>query len=242
MISTSYVRIMLPLFAPILLATLRPTRLPMDTPTVGNTRLDASRRQCCLSGASLAAAAITIIASPSKVWAADAEATRLRAALAKLEELDERWISLITDCNYGEFRRDLLTADNKEALIDAAGSTNKAATTITMCKTTGRNVRAALGTGGADSPLTRIGILLEKPSLVQRVDFDDSEEFQRASEKFQTLLSAADASAFLAANDFSAQTTFKQGETPSTPNLDEARACVKAAKDQLSIIIRLVGA
>ena len=174
--------------------------------------------------------------------AADAEAARLQKALATLDELNEKWTSLIIDCNYGEFRRDLMSATNKEALIDAAGSTNKAATTITMCKTTGRNVRSALGTGGAESPLTRIGIFLEKPSLVQRIDFEEIEEFQKASEKLQTLLSAADASAFLAANDFSAQTTFKQGEISSSPNLDEARQCISAAREQLAIILRLVGA
>lgn len=188
-------------------------------------------------------AAVTTFGMSGRPAAADdAEAARLRKALATLDELSEQWSSLIIDCNYGEFRRDLMSATNKEALIDAAGSTNKAATTITMCKTTGRNVRTALGTGGADSPLTRIGNFLEKPLLIQRVEFDDAEEFQKASEKLQTLLSAADASAFLAANDFSAQTTFKQGEVPSTPNLDEARQCINAAREQLAIIVRLVGA
>ena len=198
-----------------------------------------SRRELGVSFAAVTAFGMS--GSPAHA-ADDAEAARLRKALATLDELSEQWSSLIIDCNYGEFRRDLMSATNKEALIDAAGSTNKAATTITMCKTTGRNVRTALGTGGADSPLTRIGNFLEKPSLIQRVEFDDAEEFQKASEKLQTLLSAADASAFLAANDFSAQTTFKQGEVPSTPNLDEARQCINAAREQLAIIVRLVGA
>ena len=201
-----------------------------------------SRRHCV--GTSFAAMATLGLNSIGPAHAAEADAVdvRLRKALSTLDRLCDQWTSLIIDCNYGEFRRDLMSATNKEALIDAAGSTNKAATTITMCKTTGRNVRTALGTGGAESPLTRIGSFLEKPALVQRVDYEQIDEFQRASEKLQTLLSAADASAFLAANDFSAQTTFKQGESPSTPNLDEARQCVAAAREQLAIIVRLVGA
>ena len=83
--------------------------------------------------------------------------------------------------------------------------------------------------------------LLEKPALLQRVDYDDLERFQAASEKLQQTLSAADAAAYFSfTGDFSAQTTFARGETPTTPNLDAARQLVVDAREALGRVCELV--
>ena len=82
--------------------------------------------------------------------------------------------------------------------------------------------------------------MLERPRLLARVRDDDQEAFQAASERLQTAIAAADADAFSAAKDYSAQTTFKRGETPDTPNLDAARESVVDARDSLRAVVRLL--
>lgn len=106
-------------------------------------------------------------------------------------------------------------------------------------KSTGRLVREALGSD--KSPLNSIAKLLERPALVQLVEYEDFEVFQTASEKLQTALSAADSAAYFAATgDFSAQTTFKKGEAPTTPNLDASYAALLEARAAMAEVIRLV--
>lgn len=201
------------------------------------TRLLLGRR-AALSG--LAATPLVPFAAAADSGA-DAVA-RLLAGEAVLDDLLARWTELTTDCNYGEIRRELLDAGSKQQLLEEASGTSKSATMVTVCKSTGRAVRAALG-ATADGPLTRVGSLLEKPALLSRVDYDDLERFQAASEALQQALSAADAAAYFSATgDFSAQTTFKRGETPTTPNLDAARQLVADAREALARVCRLVEA
>ena len=73
------------------------------------------------------------------------------------------------------------------------------------------------------------------------MEYEDFEVFQTASEKLQTALSAADSAAYFAATgDFSAQTTFKKGEAPTTPNLDASYAALLEARAAMAEVIRLV--
>ena len=164
---------------------------------------------------------------------------RLQQGLVVLDDVLARWTDLTTDCNYGEIRRELLVAENKQALLEAATQTSKSGTMVTVCKSTGRLVREALGAD--QSPLNNIVKLLEKPAIVDRLPDDAAfEAFLKASELLQQALSGADAAAGLAASDFSAQTTFKRGETPSTPNLDAAKGLVTEARDALRQVCSLV--
>lgn len=179
---------------------------------------------------------VTVTAAPAS--AAD-EVERLQKALGLLTELRTRWPELTTDCRYGEMKRELLTTDNKERLLAAASSTDKAASTVTVCKTSGVQVRKVLGTT-TESSLSRLGSILEKPAILQRVPEDDLEAYQAASERLQQALTAADGSAYLAANDYSAQTTFKKGDATNTPNLDAAYDSVGLARDELAAIVKLV--
>ena len=195
-----------------------------------------SRRVVC---AALATTAVARDAMPA--IAADPgmiSVQKIEAGLAVLDDVVARWAELTTDCNYGEIRRELLETANKEALLKAATQTSKSETMVTMCKATGRLVREAIG---ADkSPLSGIDKVLETPALVARVAEDEFETFLGESEKFQNSLSGADAAARAGSSDFSAQTTFKRGERPSTPNLDAARDQILDARDALEKVYRLV--
>lgn len=167
------------------------------------------------------------------------EAARLTNGLALLDGLLAKWGEVTLDCRFGEVKREMMMQENKEQLLQEASSTSKASTTVTMCKTSGATVRRAIS--GSESPLARIGSLLERPALIGRVDEDKLEDFEAASEKLQQALTAADGAAYLAANDYSAQTTFKRGESTDTPNLDAALYDVGEARKSLAIIVQLVG-
>ena len=177
---------------------------------------------------------------PASATTAEEDVERLRKALSLLGELDRQWPELTLDCRYGEMKRELLSAENKERLLVEASSTSKAASTVTVCKTSGVQVRKVLGTT-AESSLSRLGTLLERPGLLQRVPEEEVEVYQAASEQLQQALAAADAAAYLAANDYSSQTTFKRGEQTDTPNLDRAHDSVLAAQAALLQIVKLVG-
>ena len=181
---------------------------------------------------------------PSRAAAAGAdveEVVRLRRGLALLEGVLSEWSALTIDCSYGEVRREILESQNKEALLAAASSTSKAATTVTMCKTSGTKVRRALGTT-ADGTLSKMSALLTRPALLDTLRSDeDFEAFQYESERLQRALAEADAAAFYSAtSDFSAQTTFKKGDTPSAPALEKSKDAVAEARDSLAALLRVV--
>ena len=159
---------------------------------------------------------------------------KIEAGLAVLDDVVARWAELTTDCNYGEIRRELLESANKEALLKAATQTSKSGTMVTMCKATGRLVREAIGS------ISGIDKVLETPALVARVAEDEFDTFLGESERLQNSLSGADAAARAGSSDFSAQTTFKRGERPSTPNLDAARDQILDARDALEKVYQLV--
>lgn len=192
----------------------------------------SSRRVVCI-GAAFALPACAAAATLDPV-------NELQQGLIVLDDVIQRWPELTTDCRYGELKREILSAANKDALLKAASQTDKAETMVVMCKSTGRLVREALG-ADISSPLHNVGRLLERPALVQRVDYDDLEAFQSASEKLQQSLSAADAAAFFAATaDLSAQNTFKKGEVPVTPNLDAARQSIAEARSAMAVLCKLL--
>ena len=73
-----------------------------------------------------------------------------------------------------------------------------------------------------------------------RVKLVEGVTFLGESERLQNSLSGADAAARAGSSDFSAQTTFKRGERPSTPNLDAARDQILDARDALEKVYQLV--
>ena len=204
----------------------------LTTPVMLDIHTRLSRRVVCAALATTAAAR-----RPTTASAADPvmiAVQKIEAGLAVLDDVVARWAELTTDCNYGEIRRELLESANKEALLKAATQTSKSGTMVTMCKATGRLVREAIGS------ISGIDKVLETPALVARVAEDEFDTFLGESERLQNSLSGADAAARAGSSDFSAQTTFKRGERPSTPNLDAARDQILDARDALEKVYQLV--
>ena len=204
----------------------------LSTPVMLDIHTRLSRRVVCAALATTAAAR-----RPTTASAADPvmiAVQKIEAGLAVLDDVVARWAELTTDCNYGEIRRELLESANKEALLKAATQTSKNGTMVTMCKATGRLVREAIGS------ISGIDKVLETPALVARVAEDEFDTFLGESERLQNSLSGADAAARAGSSDFSAQTTFKRGERPSTPNLDAARDQILDARDALEKVYQLV--
>ena len=204
----------------------------LSTPVMLDIHTRLSRRVVCAALATTAAAR-----RPTTASAADPvmiAVQKIEAGLAVLDDVVARWAELTTDCNYGEIRRELLESANKEALLKAATQTSKSGTMVTMCKATGRLVREAIGS------ISGIDKVLETPALVARVAEDEFDTFLGESERLQNSLSGADAAARAGSSDFSAQTTFKRGERPSTPNLDAARDQILDARDALEKVYQLV--
>mmetsp|Transcript_20235 Transcript_20235/g.64645 ORF Transcript_20235/g.64645 Transcript_20235/m.64645 type:complete len:217 (-) Transcript_20235:175-825(-) len=195
----------------------------------------ATCRRAALRLAALLPASLLLPASAAE------EVERLRSADGLIRKLKSHWQDLTIDCRYGEMRRELLSAENKERLLAEASSTSKSGTTVTVCKSSGVQVRKVLGTT-AESSLSRMGALLERPALLQRVPEDSLEAYQAASEQLQQALAAADGAAYLAGNDYSAQTTFRRGESTDTPNLDAAFQSVSEAQQALARILEIVQA
>ena len=93
----------------------------------------------------------------------------------------------------------------------------------------------------ADEGVTTMTTQIDPAAALEASVPDESlEAFQAASEQLQQALAAADGSAYLAANDYSAQTTFKRGERTDTPNLDAAFDSVSTARSALETIVQLV--
>ena len=207
---------------------------PLSRPHVRSTE-----PQSCLPA--LMATRRTVMTVPLLLFSmpvnAEGEMQRLRKAESALALFDENFEDFTTECKYGELKREILGDASKERLLQEASKMDKSDTMVTLCKRSGVPVRDILGTTGKPSPLARMGALLEKPSLVQRVDMDKIETFEAASERLQQALAAADSSAFLSSNDFSAQNTFVKGESTTAPNLDAARDALRTARSEVANVL-----
>lgn len=163
----------------------------------------ASRRCACgLAAASIfSATPLPLLAAPDSP-----SVIRLRKGLSDLDAMISNWSEITIDCSYGEIQRQLLESSQKQQLLEAASSTSKGATMVTMCKSSARAVRRGLGTT-EEGPLTKVSVVLKQPELLDALQSDaDFERFQATSERLQQALSAADAAAFYSASgDFSAQ-------------------------------------
>ena len=172
---------------------------------------------------------------PLPAFAADDVNARLSAGLAALDLLMRDWKELTIDCTYAEVPKALLETKNKELLLEKASTLAlfDKSTSITVCKTNSKKVRPVL------EPLTKLAKALQTSSMASLVDPDDFEAYLAAAERYESAINAADSAAYLAASDYSASTAFKEGETPTTPNLDAARDAVEAAREALAAASKL---
>ena len=208
-----------------LLCAATPAWRPSAPPSIG--------RRAALSTAAAAAALLP----RSQCSAAEAVTpAKLQASVVALDGLLREWPRLVIDCTFAEVPRELLETKNKEKLLQQASTLalfDKSAS-INVCKSSNAKVLQVLGK-------IPNGEKLQSPILADRVEPDDFEAFLAASERYGSALSAAESAAFLSATgDYSARTSFKEGEQASTPNLDASRENVLLARDALLEVLRLL--
>lgn len=120
--------------------------------SISMTALD--RRQLLASPLTLlGSTTATAAAFPARASAAEssyskADFTRLKRGLYQLEVLLDQWDEATLNCNYAEVNKDLLSSDNKQALLSAASESAlfaKGTTTKNICKRDPEVVRKVMG-------------------------------------------------------------------------------------------------
>ena len=150
---------------------------------------DTTWRRLVVTGLSTVLGASTIVLSPTigpessvahaaqQVVVSPDDINRLRRGLQEINYLLDHWDEKTTYCNYGQFKNELLSAANKDKLLEAAKEPillyDKSATMNVMCKKDPEVVRAFLGLTKENLVLSQADILMKKASTVDLVDPDD---------------------------------------------------------------------
>ena len=197
---------------------------------------------------SCAAPDVSAASSPDVVFS---DVTRLKRGLRELSYLVDNWEAKTTYCNFGEFKMDLLSAKNKDLLIDAAknsGLLDKSKTMNVMCKRDPEVVRAFLGKTPENLVLQKADVLMKSPDSLELVEPDRIDEYIDAVEKFSTTLSAADSLAYNARQDHDSTESFPVGpfsdvgsSKSSSRYLDQTRDLVVQVRDSLAKIVDMLG-
>ena len=195
-------------------------------------------------GGSLAHAAQQVIVSPDDI-------TRLRRGLQEINYLLDHWDEKTTYCNYGQFKNELLSAANKDKLLEAAKEPillyDKSATMNIMCKKDPEVVRAFLGLTKENLVLSQADILMKKPSTVDLVDPDDIEEYFSAVDQYQQANADAGSLAYQSRRDFTSTENFSKedmianaGKTLSGREdyLTQSKTQVVLVRDSLQTIVK----
>uniref|UniRef100_A0A7S2V048 Uncharacterized protein n=1 Tax=Fibrocapsa japonica TaxID=94617 RepID=A0A7S2V048_9STRA len=116
---------------------------------------------------------------------------------------------------------------------------NKTATQVVTCKKTAKNIRQYLGLSGADTPLYKADLLMQKATY--RVDPEDLDAYITATEEWSRLISSADSSAYISSvGDYSSFGQFQEGEVDDTSYLENARRDIIYARNALKEICSLL--
>jgi hypothetical protein len=144
---------------------------------------------------------------------------RLKKGYLQLNYLMNNWDEKTNYCVFGEIKKELLSDDNKNELIDKAkyGSTldKNPATVNIKCKRDPQVVREFLGLGNEaiGLPLKSADKLMKKPSTLMLVDPDDIDRYIDAVEKYSENIAAADGLSYSARTDYSSTENASKGDT-----------------------------
>ena len=147
------------------------------------------------------------------------ELSRLKIGYNQLRILLRDWDERTNYCVFGEIKKELLSADNKQELIEEAkfGSTldKNPATVNIKCKRDPEVVRQFLGLGNEPvaSYLKNAELLLKKPSTLELVDPDNIDKYFDALENFSQSMAAADGLSYAARTDYSSTENTTKGDT-----------------------------
>jgi hypothetical protein len=221
--------------------------IPSVLLVAGGPRFDGSNTMLLAVEPSYAAQQVVV--SPNDV-------NRLKLGLREINYLLDHWEEKTTYCNFGEFQRELLLPENKEALMKAAKETglldyDKSKTMRVMCKRDPEVVRAFIGMTKDNLLLSKADVLMRKPSTVEMVDPDHIDEYFEAVETFTQAIAAADSLAYQARTDYGSQEStskeaaleaIKIAESGGKKDyLDQSKSALETVRDSLTTITNDLG-
>ena len=188
-------------------------------------------------------AATQVVVDPSDLQ-------RLKRGLAEINYLLSNWDEKTTYCNFGQFKNELLTAENKALLLEAAKEPvllyDKSATMRVMCKKDPEVVRAFLGLTKENLVLSQADALMKKASTVDLVDPDAIDEYFEAVDSYLQASSAADSLAYQSRTEYASTENFPKEDLIANSQtlmgketyLSQSKAQVVLVRDALDKIVK----
>ena len=234
------------------------TKTPFSGSLTGSFSL--SRRSVFVGVGWAAACFPTRAAQPTE----EEDLGRLREGLRQLTILLENWDEATLNCKYAEVNRELLTADKKEELLDAASKSvlfNKGNATKTLCKRDAEIVRYVMGVGGEKNKKSGPPVMFaargiydkdkEMPQPLLNVEpvikrgflylSDNQDAYLEASENWSRAKSGLSANSYASGvADMSSIISTSEGKDESSSYLETSRKFAVAAKEALGEIVQLL--
>jgi uncharacterized protein YukE len=177
----------------------------------------------------------------------DATITALQDAQSTLDVLLSNWQRATVECNYADVPRDLLSAENKQLLLEKASTFAlfDKSVSVESCKTTNRLVRDYIGVTGK-GPM--VGIEKKLRTAFDRVDPDYVDDYVSELELFSQSLAKASSLSYMAGTaDFDSINNFDKASASSKAtsrnqgsNLEQSRRAIQECKTSLDRILGLL--
>lgn len=204
-------------------------------------------RSGLISFFSIVFAVIPILNHPVSATEAFDDISRLKKGLREISYLLDNWDEKTTYCNFGEVQKDILKTENKKKLLIAAAKTSffdydKSATMNVMCRKDPLVVRAFLGLTKENPTLSRVDVLLKRPSTVELVNESKIDEYFDAVEQYIQAVAEVDTLTYGARVDYSSTETSSKDDIASKTSdrdyLQQSKASVGKVKSALEIIVQ----
>jgi len=189
-------------------------------------------------------AAAQVVVDPNDV-------SRLKRGLAEINYLLKNWEDKTTYCNFGEFKNELLSAENKDKLLEAAKEPillyDKSATMKVKCKKDPEVVRAFLGLTKENLLMSQADVLMRKQATVDMVDPDDVDSYFEAVDLYEQATGDAGSLAYQARRDFSSTENFTREELTERAGtglsgrsdyLTQAKSQVEIVAQALAVVVK----
>lgn len=171
----------------------------------------------------------------------------LQGAQSTLDVLLSNWQRATVECNYADVPRDLLSAENKQLLLEKASTYAlfDKSVSVESCKTTNRLVRDYIGVTGK-GPM--VGIEKKLRKALDLVDPDHVEDYVVELESFSQCLAKASSLSYMAGTaDFDSINNFDKASVSSEAtsrnqgsNLEQSRRAIQECKTSLDRMLGLL--
>jgi len=174
---------------------------------------------------------------------------RLSQGLTQLQFLLDHWEEKTIYCNFGEFTNDLLAADKKAELLDAAKKyglfdyASKSKTMNVMCKRDPQIVRAYAGLLDSDEndTLKKADVLMRKPAVMALVDEDQLDQYLEDVETYTTLYSEVDGLSYQARTDYGSSETRTLAKIKAEAQTSLKKDYLEQTRDSLTKLVVVLG-